>query len=99
MLKTVLYLISAFIIWSNITACNRTEGKEKAQLPYYNTPDFTPVWVDSKDANLKVTHKIDPFAFTDQNGKTFSSSMLDGKLHVANFFFSSCGSICPKMTE
>ena len=42
-------------------------------------------------------HTIPDFSFTDQNGKTFGSDDLKGKIYVANFFFTSCPTICPKM--
>ena len=42
-------------------------------------------------------HTIPDFRFTDQNGKSFGSEDLKGKIYVANFFFTSCPTICPKM--
>jgi len=69
-------------------------------LPYYNTPDFMPVFVSShKQAEQEINHTIGSFTFTDQNGKTISDKSIKGKIHVANFIFTSCGSICPVMTK
>lgn len=42
-------------------------------------------------------HSIPPFQFTDQDGKLFGDKDLQGKIYVANFFFTSCPSICPAM--
>ena len=67
-------------------------------LPYYNTPDFTPVWANSKEAEKKITHRISKFSFANQDGKIVNSDIVTGKIYVANFFFSKCASICPKMT-
>jgi len=64
-----------------------------ASLPYYNTPDFTPHW-----SAQSVDHQISNFSFIDQDGFTISNETINNKIHVANFFFSSCISICPKMT-
>lgn len=36
---------------------------------------------------------------TDQHGKTITEKDVEGKIHVANFIFTSCGSICPVMTS
>lgn len=69
---------------------------EQDRLPYYNTPDFTPVFTRHADS---IPHQIADFSFTDQDGKPISAQDLDGKIHVANFFFTSCGSICPAMTN
>ncbi len=44
-------------------------------------------------------HRISPFSFTNQNGKTLSLTDCKDKIVVANFFFTHCPSICPKMTK
>lgn len=70
----------------------------KKQLPYYNTPDFTPLWLNDKD-KTDTLHKIAPFNFTDQDGKEVNNATVAGKIYVANFFFTSCPSICPRMMK
>ncbi|WP_375444149.1 SCO family protein [uncultured Fibrella sp.] len=37
------------------------------------------------------------FALIDQNGKPVNQSVTKGKIHVADFFFTRCGTICPKI--
>jgi len=76
-------------------------GKQKfATLPFYNTSDFTPQFVSStNEMTQKITHTINPFSFTDQDGKTITDKDVEGKIHVANFIFTSCASICPTMTK
>ena len=39
------------------------------------------------------------FSFINQEGKTIDSTTIKNKIWVADFFFTSCPSICPKMTE
>ncbi len=69
-------------------------------LPYYNTPDFTPLFMATQqDAAQKISHVISPFSFTDQAGKRITEQNVKGKIHVANFIFTSCVSICPVMTK
>lgn len=46
-----------------------------------------------------VYHKIPDFIFTTQNGNFLKSEDLKGKFIIANFFFTSCPSICPVMTK
>src|SRR5579871_2374559 len=48
---------------------------------------------------MPVLGKVPPFAFTDQYGKPFESTWLDGKVWVANFIFTRCPSICPVFTQ
>ncbi|MEJ5992956.1 SCO family protein [Pedobacter sp. Du54] len=70
------------------------------QLPYYNTPDFSAVFLNSKaDVDKKINHKISSFSLTDQHGDKITDQMMEGKIHVANFIFTSCNSICPIMTK
>lgn len=69
-------------------------------LPYYNTPDFTPIFITHPE-NLSdsITHRIGNFSFTNQDGKNISEKKIEGKIHIANFIFTTCGSICPAMTQ
>lgn len=79
------------------TSCS---GKKEIGLPYYNTPEFTPMFIASSlEAERKIDHTIAPFSFTDQHGKSVSGKEIEGKIHLANFIFTSCGSICPVMTQ
>lgn len=42
---------------------------------------------------------VRPFAFTDQDGKTFTEKDVAGKVFVAEYFFTTCRSICPIMNN
>lgn len=80
------------------TACK--EVPKDHRLPYYNTPDFTPLFLDhQEEAELLVPHQIGHFTMMDQHGDTITDTILHGKIHVANFIFTSCMSICPVMTD
>ncbi|MDJ0839275.1 MAG: SCO family protein [Acidobacteriota bacterium] len=48
---------------------------------------------------LPVLGKAPEFKLTDSSGQTFDSARLDGKVWVADFFFSSCGGPCPTMAK
>ena len=71
-----------------------TCSEQKEALPFYNSPDFTPIFEKPK----KDSHTINSFVFTNQNNESFGSKDLIGKIHVANFIFTSCTNICPIMT-
>lgn len=47
----------------------------------------------------QITHRIGTFQFINQHNKTIDQSVIENKIHVANFIFTSCGSICPVLTE
>ena len=72
--------------------------KPKKTLPIYNPADVNPELVDSYVQYISKYHTIADFSFTNQNGKTITQKDYEGKVYVADFFFTTCGSICPKMT-
>lgn len=74
-------------------------GSKTVEIPYYNSPDFTPIFVSNNQKTEKiVSHTISDFSFINQNKKIFTSADIEGKIHIANFMFTSCTSICPDMT-
>lgn len=48
-------------------------------------------------SNLEVIGKVKDFEFTNQNGKTITNQDYEGKVYVAEFFFTTCPTICPIM--
>ena len=64
-------------------------------MPYYNTADFTPRFETSVPENF---HRIRPFKLTAHTNVSFTEKQMDGKICVADFFFTSCPGICPRMT-
>jgi protein SCO1 len=70
--------------------------QEVRKLPYYDTADFTPKW---QLPEMDTFHTIRNFKLIDQNGAAFSEKDIAGKICVADFFFTICPGICPKMTS
>jgi protein SCO1 len=55
-------------------------------------------FTDINQSNLPViNNNIQPFSFTDQNGKILTEKNVEGKVYVAEYFFTTCKGICPKM--
>src|SRR5688572_7899609 len=52
---------------------------------------------DYYKVKLPVLTYVKDFSFTDQNGKPFTERSVDGKVYVAEYFFTTCKGICPKM--
>ena len=48
---------------------------------------------------VALDHEIADFKFTNQNGKVVTQKEYEGKIYVADFFFTTCPTICPKMTN
>ncbi len=68
-------------------------------LPIYSPRDINPELVDSTVQHIGNDHKIANFAFTNQNGKLISQKDYENAIYVADFFFTTCPTICPKMTD
>lgn len=98
--KTALMQQILLLLCLSICSFSCKQKIAEQALPYYNTPNFTPIFIkDEISVNQKITHQIADFSFTDQNNKTITQKDIEGKIHVADFFFTSCGSICPIMTK
>ncbi len=85
-------------------ACQSTPPTEQTPttvaVPYYNTPDFTPIWPANADgAGRKITHRVADFSFRNQTAAVVTQQTVAHKIQVANFFFTACPSVCPKMTS
>ena len=98
-LKIVRMYLKRFSICSSLFfilfSCDRTD----VELPYYNSPSFDPIFLNHDDSVEKlVSHKIEDFVLINERGNYFGSKNLQGTIHVANFIFTSCTHICPKMT-
>lgn len=91
--------IGVFLVFSIITIyLFYVALKPSKTLPIYNPSDVNPELVDSTVQYISKYHTVADFSFVNQNGKTITQKDYEGKIYVADFFFTTCGSICPKMT-
>lgn len=67
---------------------------EKAPLPIHGPKEF----IEGIDKDT-VYHAIPFWSFENQNGDRIGSEFYQGKVYIADFFFSHCPSICPQMLE
>lgn len=89
-------LLSASIA---LAGCSAADASDRAKtLPYYDEPSFTPRWLSAGSAELKAFHRVPPFRLTNQRGEVVTEQDYRGKIYIADFFFTTCGGICPKMT-
>lgn len=72
------------------------QPKEKP-LPYINPVDLEPEMVDPELLRVGMGHTIGKFKFKNQENKDISDQDVKGKIFVAEYFFTTCGTICPKM--
>jgi protein SCO1/2 len=95
-MKRILFLIVLFLTCICITYIFILAPDEKP-LPVINPVDVESEMVDSSVNRVGYGHKIKEFSFLDQNGKPFGSKQLQDKIYVAEYFFTTCGTICPVM--
>ena len=87
-------LLSSVILYAFYTVLT-----PKKVLPIYQPANFNPELVDSTMVHVKKYHTIADFKLTNQNGKTITQEDYKDKIYVADFFFTTCPTICPIMTD
>jgi protein SCO1 len=68
-------------------------------LPIYQPAMVSSELVDSTIQYQKKYHKIADFSLINQNGKIITQEDYKDKIYVADFFFTTCQTICPIMTS
>ncbi len=87
----VISIIIVFIIYNTLNVYR--------PLPIYQPAMVSTELVDSTLQYKKKYHKIADFSLTNQNGKTITPADYKDKIYVADFFFTTCQTICPIMTD
>ncbi|WP_336066538.1 SCO family protein [Mesoflavibacter sp. CH_XMU1404-2] len=73
--------------------------KVEKPLPIYQPADVSTELVDSTIQHQIKYHKIADFSLINQNGDTITQDNYKNKIYVADFFFTTCQTICPIMTD
>ena len=73
--------------------------KPKEVLPVFQPAQVNKELVDSTIQYVKKYHTIADFSLINQNGKTVTQDTYNDKIYVADFFFTTCQTICPIMTD
>lgn len=67
-------------------------------LPVYQPSEVSAALVSQEIRHQKKYHTISNFSLTNQNGQTITQDTYKDKIYVADFFFTTCQTICPVMT-
>lgn len=97
--KYRIFFIVFIILSAIILALFYNALTPKKTLKIYNPADVNPEMVDTTVQFIKRDHTIEDFSFTNQNGKKITQKDYEGKIYVADFFFTTCPSICVPMGE
>jgi protein SCO1/2 len=67
------------------------------KLPILGEPEIVTKIVDGKKTEVTEYPRIPDYAFVNQKNQTFTQKQMEGKIYVADFFFTTCPTICPVM--
>lgn len=98
-IRKIFYLFLILLLPASIYFIMTTGKHNMLSLPFYGQKDISVEIIDGKEHTDTIYHTIPEFSFTNQHGKQLASGDVEGKIIVANFFFTSCPTICPKMTS
>ncbi|MEN0054796.1 MAG: SCO family protein [Mucilaginibacter sp.] len=88
-------LIGALVIIALYSSCK--SNNQTTRLPILGQREPVTKTVDGKTVTDTVYSTIPDFKFVNQYADTITGKSLDGKIYVADFFFTTCPSICPVM--
>src|SRR5688572_28822750 len=100
MSKSLLFIFPFFILFS--CGGKKTPPQPKVDMP--KLPFMGDYEIIEKNVNGQIVYDtvfttIPPFSFINQDGETITEKNYKGKVYIADFFFTTCPSICPKMTN
>ncbi|SEA60615.1 SCO family protein [Psychroflexus halocasei] len=93
-LAIVLFILSVFIVTAIYNLYKPTP-----KLPVYQPDMVTADLVDTTVQYVRKFHKIGEFNLVNQNGDSISEQDFKDKIYVADFFFTTCQSICIDMAS
>jgi len=97
--KYKFFAITLFVLSVLIISIIYSILKPTPKLPIYTPEQIDIVLVDSTMQNIRKYHTIADFSLQNQNGKTVTQADYKNKIYIADFFFTTCQTICPIMTD
>ena len=88
-MKTLNYIFFFIFLFS----CNTNPEK----LPILGNKEAVIKMVNGKQITDTIYHQIPNFEFINQDSSKITQQDYEGKIYVADFFFTTCPTICPKM--
>ncbi|MDF2475509.1 MAG: hypothetical protein K0S24_992 [Sphingobacterium sp.] len=95
-MKSIIKLCCATGILLGLFSCKNTS---QSSLPIYGEREAVEKNIDGKQVVDTVYHTIPAFKFLNQDSVMITDKDFEGKVYIANFFFTHCPSICPTMNR
>jgi len=97
MIKSVIALSAASLI---LFACGfENQKNKKAEFPVLGRKEYVEKIVDGQKVIDTVDHTIPDFKLVNQDSNWVTPESFEGQVYVADFFFTSCPTICPTMKK
>lgn len=90
------FFLLMLAIGSIFSACSSEKASDEP-LPYLGRKEVIQKEVDGSSISDTLYHVIGDFQFVDQDSTLVTPASFEGKVYVADFFFTSCPTICPVM--
>lgn len=88
-------VLTLTLMWAVFSIYQSYERK----LVVHNPKNINPELVEVSLQGISENHKVMDFELINQNGEVITQNNYKDKIYVADFFFSSCPTICPIMTN
>lgn len=92
-MRTNLFFLNLFLTFFSSAAF----ATEISALPYMKATDFTPFWKTSVAEWTFAPATVSHFQFKNQSNETLTEGSMKGHISLVNFFFTRCGSVCPRL--
>lgn len=95
----LLVIVAIAVIGITIAYFMSKDQLEEKKLPVIQPKDLKKEMVNPELLKVGIGHRIGDFSFLNQNGDVVTLDSVKGDVFVAEYFFTTCGTICPVMTQ
>lgn len=93
MKRNIVQCLSLIFLVTIVLSCSQVPK----ELPYLGNKETVEKMIDGKMVVDTIYHKIPDFEFISQDSVKITQEFVAGKIYIADFFFTTCPTICPKM--
>lgn len=93
MKRNIVHYLSLIFLLNIVLGCSQSPK----ELPYLGNKETAEKMIDGKMVVDTIYHKIPDFEFINQDSVKITQEFVAGKIYIADFFFTTCPTICPKM--
>lgn len=98
-MRRVVVILLIVVVGITASYLMTLEQKDQKTLPIIQPRDLKKEMVDPDVFDNGIGHRIGHFELLNQYGETITTDDIKGNVFVAEYFFTTCGTICPVMTE